>query len=110
MRLVNKKKTVLNNIEYLIDVDKIFYGNVGGDDHYIYKTYIYNINKVKEKHWLKRLFFKYIYKYECIYKYSTYWLNYFDYGGDIDKVIQESFKKYEWNLREQKYISEKERS
>jgi hypothetical protein len=109
MNLVNKKKISRNGIDYLIDINKVFYSNVGGDDYYNYEIYIYNANIKNKK--VKKHFFKkdeITHEYECIYKYKTYWLNYFKYHGDIDSVIKEAFEKYEWNLREQKYISEKE--
>jgi hypothetical protein len=109
MILVNKKKISRTGIDYLIDINKVFYSNVTGDDYYNYEIFIYNCNiknKIVKKHFFKKD--EITYEYECIYKYRTYWLNYFKYNGDIDNVIKESFEKYEWNLREQKYISEKE--
>lgn len=47
-------------------------------------------------------------KFDVIYSYSTYWLKYFDYYGNIDKVINEFLSNYKKKLDEEKYINDKE--
>jgi hypothetical protein len=107
MNLVNKKKINRDGTDYLIDINKVFYSNVGGDDHYIYEVFIYDSNIKKNSGFIKLLFKEC--EFNCLYEYKTYWLDYFRFNGNIDKVIKKAFERYEWNLREQKYISEKEK-
>lgn len=106
MKLVNKHKINYNDKYYLIDVQKIYDDYINGKDYYKYLVTIYDSN-VKVYHGIKSLWFgKYVYTKIC--DYQTYWLDYFNYNGDIDKVIKEALNKMDWNLREQKYISQKE--
>jgi hypothetical protein len=106
MKLANKHKVTYNGTDYLVDVYKEFYSNVLNEDHYVYYVDIFS-HEVKENIWIKRIFYGQ-YKFNCLCEYKTNWIDYFKFKGDIDKVINESFRKMEWNLKEQKYISEKE--
>jgi hypothetical protein len=79
---------------------------LNGKDYYRYLVTIYD-SKVKIYSGIKSLWYgKYVFTKLC--DYQTYWLDYFKYNGNIDKVINEALSKMECNLREQKYISEKE--
>lgn len=96
MRLFDRKIKI-DNEEFWLTIDKWFYNHVSGDDHYKYECNLYK--EVKTFFGIRK---------KKIYSYETYWLDYFKYHGDIDKVIEETISKYKKNLSEQKYICEKE--
>jgi hypothetical protein len=102
MNLINKKEVKCEDELLLISIDKEPFGRVNGTDYYIYyiRLYDYKINNG-----IKRIFKKH----NLILSYSTDWLQYYKYNGEIDEIIKEALSKYEFNLREQKYISEKEK-
>lgn len=95
MKLFNKKIKV-GNEELWVKVNKWFKYS-GQIDYYTYECNFYKEIKI---------FFMTIKK--RVYSYETYWLNYEEYHGNIDRVIDEAINNYQRNLREQKYISENE--
>lgn len=97
MKLFNKKIKI-DDAEFVLIINKIFYATVSGKDYYIYECELF-----KEKYFLNIIKYK-----KCVYIYNTYWLNYFKYSGNIDKVIDECIILYKRNTSEQKYISNRE--
>lgn len=93
--LFNTAITVNDQVLYL-EVRKDFDVHVGGKDFYTYKCWLYDK--------------KPLVPWNVIHTYKTYWLYYFDYHGDIDKVVKEAVGLYKSNLAEQKYIKDKERN
>lgn len=100
MRLFNRHIKIDNQTFYLT-IDKFTYYSIcdiNGKDYYVYCCILYkerslfNLIKIKKK----------------VFKYSTYWSNYFQYKGDLDLVIDEMVNKYKVAIKEQKYISDKE--
>jgi len=96
MKLCNKKLVIINEKEMYIDVLKVFDITINIDYH-VYKTTLYDKRKIFG-----------ITLYNRLWGWNTYWLNYTQYYGDIDKVILESINHYLNNLKEQKYIIKNE--
>lgn len=90
------KKIKIDNEELWLTIDKVFHVSIDRD-YYEYHCKLY---KEADSFWMPRK------KEVCFYR--TYWLEYFEYCGDIDKVIEELIDVYRKNKKEQKYISEKE--
>jgi hypothetical protein len=105
MKLVKNKLFKHADKEYLIDVTKdydAFSSFACGKDYWTYGVSIYN--PIKRKGILGLIF-----KHELLFFYRTDWIKYYDYNGDIDKIMKKVISEYERTLREQKYISEKEK-
>ena len=98
MRLFNRKIKI-DNEEFWLTIYKWYYSNVNGSDYYHYKCNLYKEVKIFGISVKKK-----------IYSYQTYWLDYFEYHGNIDKVIEKVISKYQKDKNEQKYISDKEKS
>ena len=98
MRLFNKKIKI-DNEELWLTIDKLYYSHVSGSDYYCYECNLYK--EVKTFFGIKK---------KKIYSYKTYWLDYYEYHGNIDKVIEKTISLYKKNKEESKYISEKEKS
>lgn len=96
MRLFDRK-IKFNDKEFWLTIDKRYYSRVSGIDYYKYYCTLYK--EVDSWFGVKK---------KAIFSYDTYWLDYTEYHGNIDKVIDETINHYNKNLREQKYISENE--
>lgn len=93
------RKIKIDNEELWLTIYKLYYSHVSGFDYYKYECELYK--EIKTFWWIRK---------KKIYSYKTYWLDYFNYHGNIDKVIEEAISKYKKNKEEAKYISEKEKS
>lgn len=92
-----EKKHLINNEELIVRITKDDLPHFSSErDYYRYHCYL-----LKPTY---RLFKKF----DVIYSYSTYDLNYFNYYGNIDKVIKEFLSNYQKKLNEEKYINDKE--
>ena len=98
MRLFNRKIKI-DNEEFWLTIDKLYYSKLNGKEYYNYEC---NLYKEVKTFWGIRK--------KKIYSYQTYWLDYFEYHGNIDKVIEKVISQYQKNKNEQKYISDKENS
>ena len=93
--LIKNKEYIYNDTKYIITVKKGFsFKNREGKVFYNYFVNIYNNNKT--------IFSR------PIIKYKTYWLNYFDYKGDIERVILKAFKSHEATFNELDFINKME--
>jgi hypothetical protein len=69
-----------------------------------YYRYHCSLLKVINTNFLAKLFKQK----KVIYSYSTYWLNYYRYRGNVDVVIDELLSNYDEKIREEKYIHNNE--
>ena len=92
MKIINKKEVRNKDIDYLVDICKYKYFTNNSRTYY---TYDINIYDTKLNTGIKGL----LYKHNKLYHYTTDWKDYFDYKGDLTRVLKRAFMSFDYNIR-----------
>ena len=99
MKLLFDKKIKFDDKEFWLTIYKVYEMTASSGEEY----YSYDCDLYEDKKFLMGLKRR-----TKIFTYRTYWLKYYKYNGNIDKVIEEVIDGYRRKLREEKYVFDKE--